>query len=613
MSRFLATMLESATGPDGSVRGMTTGEPNEPVMRSWADVHRAARGAAHALAAGADGVPGLAPGGAIGVLAGEPAVIAPAAQGAWWCGGSVTMLHQPTPRTDLAVWAQDTVETLRMIDATLVLLGPPFDALAPVLSEQGVAFRTIASLDAGDPDAFTPDPGVAAETDTALLQLTSGSTATPKAVRITHGNLHANIAAMVEASELDVATDRMVSWLPLFHDMGMVGFLTVPMTVGLNLVTVTPVDFLARPRLWAELISKYACTVTAAPNFAYAILGRQLKRVDDGELDLSSLRIALNGAEPIDPAAVAAFTDAGARFGLRPESVLCAYGMAETALGVSFAPVHTGLATDEIDAEELESGRRATPADGTRPSRSFPELGPPLPGIEVRAVDGAGRVLGPREVGALQLRGEAVTPGYLTVDGPVATQDAEGWFDTGDEGYRTETGAVVVCGRTKDVIIMAGRNIYPTDIERAAGQADGVRAGNVVAVRLSAGEGRRRETFAVVVEAKGARYRRRREVDPRRRHRPGVLRGRGPAGRGGRAGAGHAAEDAVGQAPPLRHGRPDHHRLTTPARPGSRPPRPPADRLPRWVAVRPVVDGRLVAWICRRRLRVSTTGSVGGR
>ena len=504
MSRFLATMLESATGPDGSARGMTTGEPREPVTRSWADVHRAARAAAAALSAGADGVPGLAPGGAVGVLAGEPASIAPAAQATWWCGGSVTMLHQPTPRTDLAVWAQDTVETLKMIDATLVLLGPPFDALAPVLAEHGVAFRTLESLEGGDPDAFVPDPAVAGESDTALLQLTSGSTATPKAVRITHGNLNANISGMVVASELDVATDRMVSWLPLFHDMGMVGFLTIPMTVGLDLVTVTPTDFLARPRLWAELISKYAGTVTAAPNFAYAILARQLKRVDDGDLDLSSLRIALNGAEPIDPVAVRAFTDAGARFGLHPESVLCAYGMAETALGVSFAPAFTGLRVDEIDADGLENGRRATPSTPERPARAFPELGPPLPGIEVRVVDGTGTVLGPRGVGALQLRGESVTPGYLTVDGPVSTQDADGWFDTGDEGYVTEDGAVVVCGRTKDVIIMGGRNIYPTDIERAAGEADGVRAGNVVAVRLAAGDGRRRETFAVVVEAKAA-------------------------------------------------------------------------------------------------------------
>jgi fatty-acyl-CoA synthase len=498
MSRFLATLLESAADPS---RGMTTGEPAAPVRRLWSEVHRAARGIADALRRPDGDTPGLTHGGAVGVLAGDPASIAPLAQAVWLTGGSVTMLHQPTARTDLVHWAEDTVAVLGMIDASMVLLGPPFDGLAPVLSERGIPFRLIDSL-TGDPAAVSPDAAVAAEDDTALLQLTSGSTAEPKAVRITHRNLYANISAMREAARLDVERDVMVSWLPLFHDMGMVGFLTVPMVTALELVTVTPVDFLSRPLLWAELISKYRGTVTAAPNFAYAVLARQLARADQ-ELDLSSLRIALNGAEPVDPAAVGAFVDAGAPFGLRPESVLCAYGMAETALGVAFAPVETGLAVDEIDAEALESGRRAEPAaEGLR--RSFPLLGPPLPGIEARVVGESGEVLGTRGVGVIQLRGESVTPGYLTVNGPVATQDAEGWFDTGDEGYVVEDGQVVVCGRRKDVIIMGGRNIYPTDIERAAAEADGVRAGNAVAVRLFAGEGQRRESFAVAVEARKA-------------------------------------------------------------------------------------------------------------
>ncbi len=488
MSRFLAMLLDSAVH---SSHGMTTGEPKAPVRRPWPEVHTTARRMAAALSSG--NAP-LSRGASVGVLAGEPVAIAPAAQAVWLTGGSVTMLHQPTPRTDLAAWAEDTVSVLKMIDAELVLLGAPFDALAPVLVERGIAFRTIESLDVEG--SFTPDAGVADEGDTALLQLTSGSTAEPKAVRITHGNLFANISAMVEAARLDVESDVMVSWLPLFHDMGMVGFMTVPMVTGLELVTVTPVDFLSRPLLWAELISKYGGTVTAAPNFAYAVLGRQLARAD-GPLDLSSLRIALNGAEPIDAAAVTAFTDAGARFGLRSESVLCAYGMAETALGVAFAPVETGLAVDEIDAEALESRRLAVPGTGRR----FPKLGPPLPGIEVRVVDEHGGVRGEREVGVLQLRGPSVTPGYLTVDGPVPAQDAEGWLDTGDEGYLVD-GQVVVCGRRKDVIIMGGRNIYPTDIERAAGEADDVRAGNVVAVRIAAGD--RRESFAVAVESRKA-------------------------------------------------------------------------------------------------------------
>jgi fatty-acyl-CoA synthase len=298
----------------------------------------------------------------------------------------------------------------------------------------------------------------------------------------------------------------MVSWLPLFHDMGMVGFLTIPMVVGIELVSVTPTDFLRRPVLWAELISHHGGTVTAAPNFAYAVLARQLARAE-GPLDLTTLRFALNGAEPVDPDAVAAFTAVGARFGLRPESVVCAYGMAETALGVSFAPLDTGLQVDEIDAVALEEHRRAVPraADPSTAGRTrrFPLLGPPLPGLEVRVVGDDGAVRGEREVGVLQLRGESVTPGYLTVDGPVATQDADGWLDTGDEGYLAD-GAVVVCGRRKDVIIMGGRNIYPTDIERAASGADDVRAGNAVAVRLDAGDDRRRESFLVAVESRRA-------------------------------------------------------------------------------------------------------------
>ena len=500
MSRFLAMLLDSAAR---STRGMTTGEPREPVRRTWPQVHATARRMAAALRSGAADLPGLEHGAAVGVLAGEPVSIAPAAQAVWLCGGSVTMLHQPTARTDLAAWAEDTMSVLRMIDARLVLLGAPFDALAPVLTERGIPFRTLDGLADGEED-IEPDAGVAAEDDTALLQLTSGSTAEPKAVRITHRNLHANLSGMVEASKLDVRRDVMVSWLPLFHDMGMVGFLTVPMTTGLELVSVTPVDFLTRPLLWAELISKYGGTVTAAPNFAYAVLARQLARADEGSIDLSTLRIALNGAEPIDPDAVESFTSTGAKFGLRPESVLAAYGMAETALGVSFAPVETGLQVDMIDADQLESHRSALPA-GDAPARRFPRLGPPLPGIEVRVVGDDGLVLGEREVGVLQLRGDSVTPGYLTVDGPVATQDADGWLDTGDEGYLAD-GDVVVCGRRKDVIIMGGRNIYPTDIERAATTADDVRAGNAVAVRVLAGDkgGRHRESFTVAVESRKA-------------------------------------------------------------------------------------------------------------
>lgn len=483
----MQTMQATAAG---STRGITTGEPGAPQRQPWPQVHRRAR----AIAAGlVDG--GLRPGDAVAVLAGEPALVAPSVQAVWLAGGSITILHQPTARTDLAVWARDTVTVLRMIESRLVLLGAEFEPLSGLLEQHAIPFRTLSSPDGGGPLA---EPVPVGEDSTALLQLTSGSTAVPKAVRITHGNLHANMSAMAETARLSAETDVMISWLPLFHDMGMVGFLTLPMTLGIELVKTTPVDFLRAPLLWPDLITRYGGTVTAAPNFAYALVTRRLSTTDS-VYDLSTLRLALNGAEPIDPRVARSFAAVGGRFGLPADSVVCAYGMAEATLAVSFAPPGSGLLIDDVDADLLEAHRRAEPASGPG-ARSFPLLGPPLRGIEVRVVDVHGSPLGTREVGVLQLRGDSVTPGYLTVDGPVPTRDADGWLNTGDEGYVVEDGQVVVCGRVKDVIIMGGRNIYPTDIERAASTVDGVRAGNVVAVRLEAGE--RRESFAVAVESR---------------------------------------------------------------------------------------------------------------
>ncbi|MCR6487276.1 fatty acyl-AMP ligase [Amycolatopsis sp. OK19-0408] len=497
MSRFVDTLVATAAGR-GQQRGMVTGEPKEPARRTWADVHEEARRIAGGLVAG-----GFERGGAVAVLAAAPVLIAPTVQAVWLAGGSVTMLHQPTPRTDLAEWAEDTVRVLGMIGSNLVLLGEPFDQLAPVLEEKGIGFKLISDLVGAEPlaDVVTTDEG-----ETALLQLTSGSTADPKAVRITYGNLYSNVKAMVDRAEFDFDTDVMVSWLPTFHDMGMVGFLTVPMTFGVELVKITPVEFLSGPLIWPELITKYGGTTTAAPNFAYAIVGRRMARVDDDNTyDLSKLRIALNGAEPIDETAVQTFVDAGARFKMPAECVFPAYGMAEATLAVSFAPLFTGLTLDVVEADALEAENRAVPVPegdprrGTDGIRSFALLGRPLDGLEAEIVNEARQPVGDREVGEIRLRGEAVTPGYLTMDGPVATQDAEGWLDTGDLGYLVD-GQIVICGRRKDVIIMGGRNLYPTDIERAATSVEGVRAGNAVAVRLDAGS--RRERFAVVVESK---------------------------------------------------------------------------------------------------------------
>ncbi|MEV0728299.1 fatty acyl-AMP ligase [Polymorphospora sp. NPDC050346] len=490
MSRFVEAMVDAAAR---SRRGMVTGAPTAPSRRTWGQLHTAAMRTAAALVES-----GLSARQAVAILAGEPVDVARVVRATWLAGGSVTMLHQPTPRTDLAAWAEDTVRVLRMIDARLVLLGAPFEAMAAVLEAQGIAYRMISDLDSDREFEIVP----AAETDTALLQLTSGSTAEPKAVQISHGNLYANVSDTITHIECG-DDDVMVTWLPLFHDMGMVGCLVVPMVSGFELVSVTPPEFLRRPLLWAELMTEYGGTITAAPNFAYAILARQLARAEAGSLDLSRMRIAFNGAEPIDPTSVEALTTAGARFGLRPTVINCCYGAAESALVISLSPLGDPMVLDTVDALELEKNRRAVPVSGepTGAVRRLPLLGPAFPSVDVRVVDESGAELGDREVGRLQLRGESVTAGYLTEQGPVAALDEDGWLEIGDEGYRVD-GQLVVCGRAKEVIIMAGRNIYPTDIERAAATVDGVRTGNVAAVRMLAGDGVDRESFAVLVESR---------------------------------------------------------------------------------------------------------------
>ena len=487
MSRFTDKMYRSA---QESTRGMVTGEPYEPVRHTWAEVHERARRVAGGLAAA-----GIGPGDAVGVLAGFPVEIAPTAQGVWMRGGSLTMLHQPTPRTDLVVWAEDTMTVIGMIELKAVIVSEPFIVAIPVLEEKGIKVLKVADLLAADPI----DPVETGEDDLALMQLTSGSTGSPKAVQITHRNIYSNAEAMFIGAQYDVNTDVMVSWLPCFHDMGMVGFLTIPMYFGAELVKVTPMDFLRDTLLWAKLIDKYKGTMTAAPNFAYALFAKRLRRqAKPGEFDLSTLRFALSGAEPVEPADVEDLIDAGKPFGLPASAILPAYGMAETCLAVSFSPCNAGLVVDEVDADLLAALRRAVPSSKGN-TRRLASLGPLLNDLEARIVDEDGAVLPSRGVGVIQLRGESVTPGYITMAGFLPTQDENGWYDTGDLGYITDEGNIVVCGRVKDVIIMAGRNIYPTDIERAAGRVEGVRPGCAVAVRLDAGHSR--ETFAVAVES----------------------------------------------------------------------------------------------------------------
>src|ERR1700731_1170245 len=393
MSQFTETMYHNARW---SLRGMVTGEPHAPARHTWAEVHERARRVAGGLAAA-----GIGHGDAVAVLAGAPVEIAPTAQGIWMRGASLTMLHQPTPRTDLVRWAEETPGVINMISAKAVVVSQPFMAAAPVLSRLGMKVLTVETLLANGP-VGPVDPS---DNDVALMQLTSGSTGSPKAVQITHANIVANAEAMMVGCNFDLDTDVIVSWLPCFHDMGMTGYLTVPMYVGAELVKVTPMDFLRDTLLWAKLIDKYKGTMTAAPNFAYNLFAKRLRRqATPGDFDLSSLRWALSGAEQVDPLDVEDLCDAGAPFGVKPQAIIPAYGMAETTVAVSFSACGGGMVVDEVDADLLALLHRAVPASRGN-TRRLVSLGRPLDGLELRVIDEEAGLLAPAGVGAIEARG----------------------------------------------------------------------------------------------------------------------------------------------------------------------------------------------------------------
>ncbi len=273
------------------------------------------------------------------------------------------------------------------------------------------------------------------------------------------------------------------------------------MYFGVELVKVTPMDFLRDTLLWAKLIDKYKGTMTAAPNFAYNLFAKRLRRqATPGQFDLSSLRWALSGAEQVDPADVDGSVRGRCtvRVASRGDPACLRHGRDDGG-GVVLPSAATGMRSTRWTPTCSRSciGLFRRPMGDTRRLASLGRL---LKGLEARIVDEDGAVLPARGVGVIEVRGEPVTRGYTTTaPDSLRPRIDNGWYDTGDLGYLTETGNVVVCGRLKDVIIMAGRNIYPTDIERAASRVDGVRPGCAVAVRLDAGHSR--ESFAVAVES----------------------------------------------------------------------------------------------------------------
>ncbi len=468
---------------------------DEPVTKSWAQVHAEAKAMAARLQQ-----ENIGRGDHVAVLSPTTADLVTAFQAIWLCGATLVVLPLPMRLASLDEFTTSTKARVRAADCVAVIVAPDF---APFI-EIEPGDPPMLSLDElsgpGGPKAddfirpdYQPD-------DLFVLQFTSGSTSEPKGVVLPNHVVAANLDAIIEAAEVDVDTDVMVSWLPLYHDMGLVGFCILPMSAGIDLVLAAPQDFLASPGRWMEWISTYGGTATAGPNFSWVLAARALRR-DGPDLDLSSLRIGLNGAEPIDPESVRALVAAGERHGLRPGAVFPAFGMAEVAIAGSFPEPMSGMTTDVVDHDRLEVDHVAVPVELDNPrAREIVLLGRPVPGLEFRIVSReTGQVLADRCVGELQIRGTSVTPGYYQRDDANDELFDDGWLKTGDLAYMVD-GQMAMCGRIKDVIIVGGRNVYPQDIERAVGGIDEIRAGNVIAFGSPGRNGK--EQIVVVAETR---------------------------------------------------------------------------------------------------------------
>jgi 1-acyl-sn-glycerol-3-phosphate acyltransferase len=321
-------------------------------------------------------------------------------------------------------------------------------------------------------------PLPAAADTLALVQYTSGSTGDPKGVALTHGNLLANIRAMGAALNASSA-DRVASWLPLYHDMGLIGCWLGSLYYGAPVLVMPPLTFLADPARWLWAIGDHRATISAAPNFAFEFC---LKAVDDARiagLDLSSLRALLNGAEPVSPITVTRFCERFAPYGFRPQMMAPVYGLAENAVGLAFPPLGRGPLVDRVDRRSLDRdgiARLAAPADPN--PALLVACGRPLPRHEIRVVDEASRELPERCEGRLQFRGPSATTGYFQNPEKTRALFDGDWLETGDRGY-IAGGDVFVTGRIKDMIKRAGRNIYPQELEEAAGALEGARRGCV--------------------------------------------------------------------------------------------------------------------------------------
>ena len=465
---------------------------------TFAELYRAAQSSAAELAR--RGVP---PGGRVSLMLPTSRSFFVSYAGILLAGAIPVPIYPPFRADRIEEYAERQSAILNNAGVCMLLTFHRAESVAKLLKPRVRSLESVADaeklIEAADA-AKPPAPGalpahlsgsrVRKGSDLALLQYTSGSTGDPKGVMLTHANLLANIRAIGEAVQL-TSDDVGISWLPLYHDMGLIGAWLTLLHFGTPLHVMSPLAFLTRPERWLRAIHQNHGTITAAPNFAYELCVRKIADKDIEGLDLSSLRAALNGAEPVNPETLERFERRFSKYGFRREAQLPVYGLAEASLAVTFPLLNRGPRVDLVQREAFTAQGRAVPASDDSNPIAFVSSGSAVPNHEVQIVDDSGNEVADRIEGFLWFRGPSATSGYF--NNAVATQklfpagpaadSSLAWVNSGDRAYRAE-GDIFVTGRVKDIIIKGGRNLYPHEVEELAGHADGIRKGCIVAFGL---------------------------------------------------------------------------------------------------------------------------------
>jgi len=402
-------------------------------------------------------------------------------------------IYPPSGLGKLSGYLDNTLHIVAKSGARLLLTNAEIKRMLGTIQAQVPELSRVAAVEGVRSMREELHPAKVKLDDVCFLQFTSGSTSRPKGVVLTHENLAANVRAIMHLG-LGVrdSVDSGASWLPLYHDMGLIGFVIAPLYHVNTITFLPPLLFLKRPARWLETISRHRASISFGPNFAYALCVKRIKESEVAGLDLSSWRVAGCGAEPIRAENLRAFADKFAPAGFQEKAFVCCYGMAESTLAISFSKTGAGVTTDAVNGEALWAQGRAIPWAEAHPgpdpglegATTIVACGPAFPDHEVQifALDDetSEHPLGEREVGEIRLRGPSLMSGYFNEPELTRKAFAGGWLKTGDLGYLA-AGQVHICGRSKEVIIVNGRNYYPQDLEWETGKVEGVRKGNVIA------------------------------------------------------------------------------------------------------------------------------------